>query len=132
VQVVVAISSMKQRWSQVEPRTRLSAERVRDQALSVAGLLSPKMHGPPVYPPQPAGIWNSIYSGRKWLESTGEDRFRRGIYTYQNRTSGYPGFLTFDAPSRDLCSARRIASNTPLQALVTLNDPAHIEAAQGF
>jgi hypothetical protein len=114
------------------PRTRLSAERVRDQALSVAGLLSPKMHGPPVYPPQPAGIWNSIYSGRKWLESTGEDRFRRGIYTYQNRTSGYPGFLTFDAPSRDLCSARRIASNTPLQALVTLNDPAHIEAAQGF
>jgi hypothetical protein len=114
------------------PRTRLSAEMVRDQALSVAGLLSPKMHGPPVYPPQPAGIWNSIYSGRKWLESTGEDRFRRGVYTYQKRTSGYPGFLTFDAPSRDLCSARRIASNTPLQALVTLNDPAHIEAAQGF
>jgi hypothetical protein len=114
------------------PRNRLSAEMVRDQALAVAGLLSPKMHGPPVYPPQPAGIWGSIYNGAKWKESTGEDRFRRGIYTYHKRTSGFPGFLTFDAPSRDLCSARRITSNTPLQALVTLNDPAHIEAAQGF
>jgi hypothetical protein len=114
------------------PRNRLSAEMVRDQALSVAGLLSPKMYGVPVYPPQPAGIWSSIYNGAKWKESTGEDRFRRGIYTYHKRTSGFPGFLTFDAPSRDLCSARRITSNTPLQALVTLNDPAHIEAAQGF
>jgi hypothetical protein len=62
----------------------------------------------------------------------GEDRFRRGVYTYNKRTSGFPGFLTFDAPSRDLCSARRINSNTPLQALVTLNDPAHIEAAQAL
>jgi hypothetical protein len=114
------------------PRNRLSAEMVRDQALAVAGLLSPKMHGPPVYPPQPAGVWNSVYSGATWKESTGEDRFRRGLYTYSKRTSGFPGFLTFDAPSRDLCSARRLVSNTPLQALVTLNDPAHIEAAQGF
>jgi hypothetical protein len=114
------------------PRNRLSAEMVRDQALAVAGLLSPKMHGPPVYPPQPAGVWSSVYSGATWNESKGEDRFRRGIYTYLKRTSGFPGFLTFDAPSRDLCSARRIVSNTPLQALVTLNDPAHIEAAQGF
>ncbi len=114
------------------PRNRLTAEMVRDQALAVAGLLSPKMHGPPVFPPQPEGIWRSIYNGAKWKESTGEDRFRRGIYTYQKRTSGFPGFLTFDAPSRDLCSARRITSNTPLQALVTLNDPAYIEAAQGF
>jgi len=114
------------------PRNRLSAEMVRDQALAVAGLLSPKMHGPPVYPPQPEGVWNSVYSGAKWKESTGEDRYRRGLYTYSKRTSGFPGFLTFDAPSRDLCSARRLVSNTPLQALVTLNDPAHIEAAQGF
>lgn len=114
------------------PRNRLAAEMVRDQALAVAGLLSPKMHGPPVFPPQPEGIWRSIYNGAKWKESTGEDRFRRGIYTYQKRTSGYPGFLTFDAPSRDLCSARRLASNTPLQALVTMNDPAYIEAAEGF
>ncbi|MEY3896126.1 MAG: hypothetical protein RLZZ214_1646 [Verrucomicrobiota bacterium] len=114
------------------PRNRLSAEMVRDQALAVAGLLSPKMHGPPVYPPQPAGVWSSVYSGSKWTESQGEDRYRRGIYTYSKRTSGFPGFLTFDAPSRDLCSARRLVSNTPLQALVTLNDPAHIEAARGF
>jgi hypothetical protein len=114
------------------PRNRLTAEMVRDQALAAAGLLSPKMFGPPVYPPQPAGVWNSVYNGATWKDSTGEDRYRRGIYTYSKRTSGFPGFLTFDAPSRDLCSARRIPSNTPLQALVTLNDPAHIEAAQGL
>jgi hypothetical protein len=114
------------------PRVRLTAEMVRDQALAASGLLSAKTHGPPVYPPQPAGVWNSVYSGAQWQESTGEDRFRRGIYTYSKRTSGFPGFITFDAPSRDLCSARRITSNTPLQALVTLNDPAHIEAAQAL
>jgi hypothetical protein len=114
------------------PRVRLTAEMVRDQALAAAGLLSPGMFGPPVYPPQPEGVWNSVYSGATWKESQGEDRYRRGIYTYSKRTSGFPGFLTFDAPSRDLCSARRITSNTPLQALVTLNDPAHIEAAQAM
>ncbi|MCX8496772.1 MAG: PSD1 and planctomycete cytochrome C domain-containing protein [Akkermansiaceae bacterium] len=114
------------------PHNRLSAEMIRDQALAVAGLLSPKMSGPPVFPPQPNGIWSSVYNGKNWEESKGENRYRRGIYTYSKRTSGFPGFLTFDAPSRDLCSARRIVSNTPLQALVTLNDPAHIEAAQGF
>lgn len=114
------------------PRNRLTAEMVRDQALTVGGMLSAKMYGPPVFPPQPDGIWSSIYNGKKWVESTGEDRFRRGVYTYHKRTSGFPGFLAFDAPSRDVCSARRMTSNTPLQALVTLNDPAHIEAAQGF
>ena len=114
------------------PRTRLSAEMVRDQALAAAGMLAPKMFGPPVFPPQPVGVWNSVYSGAVWTESTGEDHFRRGIYTYSKRTSGFPGFLTFDAPSRDLCCPRRLATNTPLQALVTLNDPAHIEAAQGL
>ncbi|MES2440901.1 MAG: PSD1 and planctomycete cytochrome C domain-containing protein [Verrucomicrobiota bacterium] len=114
------------------PRTRLSAEMVRDQALAVAGLLSEKMAGPPVFPPQPEGIWRSVNNNAKWTESKGEDRYRRGIYTYNKRTSGFPGFLTFDAPGRDLCSARRIVSNTPLQALVTMNDPAHIEAARGF
>jgi hypothetical protein len=111
------------------PRNRLTAEMVRDQALAVSGLLSSKMFGTPVYPPQPAGVWSSVYSGAKWNESKGEDRYRRGIYTYLKRTSGFPGFLTFDAPSRDVCTARRIVSNTPLQALVTMNDPAHIEAA---
>jgi Protein of unknown function (DUF1553)/Protein of unknown function (DUF1549)/Planctomycete cytochrome C len=111
------------------PRNRLTAEMVRDQALAVSGLLSPKMFGPPVYPPQPDGVWSSVYSGAKWNESKGEDRYRRAVYTYLKRTSGFPGFLTFDAPSRDVCTARRIVSNTPLQALVTMNDPAHIEAA---
>ncbi|MES2474760.1 MAG: PSD1 and planctomycete cytochrome C domain-containing protein [Verrucomicrobiota bacterium] len=114
------------------PRNRLSAEMIRDQSLAVAGLLSPKMFGPSVYPPQPAGVWSTVYNGAKWKESTGEDRYRRAVYTYSKRTSGYPGFLTFDAPSRDLCSARRLVSNTPLQALVTLNDPAHIEASRAM
>lgn len=114
------------------PRNRLTAEMIRDQALSAAGLLSPKMYGAPVFPPQPAGVWRSVYNGAKWGDSQGEARYRRGIYTYSKRTSGFPGFLTFDAPSRDLCSARRLASNTPLQALVTMNDPAHIEAARGL
>ena len=111
------------------PRQRLTAEMLRDHALAVSGLLSRKLHGPPVYPPQPDGIWRSVYSGESWKTSTGEDRYRRGIYTYSKRTAGYPGFLTFDAPSRDLCTARRMPTNTPLQALVTLNDPAFLEMA---
>jgi hypothetical protein len=114
------------------PRVRLTAEMVRDQALAAGGLLSAKMFGPSVFPPQPPGVWSSVYSGAEWKESAGEDRLRRGIYTYSKRTSGFPGFLTFDAPSRDLCNPRRIASNTPLQALITLNDPAHLEAARGL
>ncbi len=114
------------------PRNRLSAEMIRDQALAAADLLVLRLHGPPVFPPQPEGVWNSVYSGAKWTESEGPDRYRRGIYTYSKRTSGFPGFLTFDAPSRDICSARRLPSNTPLQALVTMNDPAHIEAARAL
>ncbi len=114
------------------PRNRLTGEMVRDQSLAVAGVLSPKMYGAPVFPPQPAGVWNSVYSGESWKESTGEDRYRRAIYTYSKRTSGYPALLTFDAPSRDLCSARRIVSNTPLQALITMNDPAHIDTARAL
>ena len=114
------------------PRQRLSAEMVRDQALLVSGLLSRKQFGKPVFPPQPEGVWKSVYSGAKWNTSEGEDRYRRAIYTYHKRTSGYPSFLIFDAPTRDVCSARRITTNTPLQALATLNDPAHIEFAQAF
>ncbi len=111
------------------PRQRLTAEMVRDHALAVAGLLSPKMFGQPVYPPQPEGVWNTVYSGQRWETSQGEDRYRRALYTYVKRTSGYPGFLLFDAPSRDLCTARRMPTNTPLQALVSMNDPAFIEIA---
>jgi hypothetical protein len=112
------------------PRTRLSAEMIRDQALALSGKLSMKMYGKPVMPPQPEGVWRSVYSGAKWEASQGEDRFRRAVYTYWKRTSGYP--LTFDAPSRDICTVRRETTNTPLQALVTLNDEGHIELAKGF
>ncbi len=114
------------------PRVRLTAEMVRDQALALSGSLSPKAFGPPVYPPQPDGVWNTVYSGESWKTSEDADRYRRAIYTYQKRTSGYPVFLTFDAPNRDTCAARRMPSNTPLQALAVLNDPAFIEMAQSL
>ena len=114
------------------PRSRLTAEMVRDQALAVSGLLSAKQFGPPVYPPQPDGIWSTVYSGDKWNTATNENRFRRALYTYSRRTAGYPMFLTFDAPTRDACTARRLPSNTPLQALTMLNDPAFIEMAQAL
>ena len=114
------------------PRFRIEAEMLRDQALAVSGLLSSKMYGPPVYPPQPDGIWQVVYSGESWMTSTGEDRYRRGLYTYWRRTSPYPSMTTFDAPSREVCTPRRLRTNTPLQALVTLNDPVYIEAAQAL
>jgi hypothetical protein len=111
------------------PRQRLSAELIRDQALAVSGILSKKMYGPGVMPPQPDGVWQTVYNGAKWIESKGEDRYRRGIYTYLKRTSPYPSFLTFDAGSREVCTIRRTVTNTPLQALITLNDPVYLEAA---
>jgi hypothetical protein len=114
------------------PRTRLSAEMIRDQALAISGLLSAKMFGPSVMPPQPDGVWSVVYSGAQWKTAKGDDRYRRGLYTYWRRTSPYPSFMTFDAPSREVCTARRLATNTPLQALVTMNDPVYIEAAQGL
>ncbi|MFN0085283.1 MAG: PSD1 and planctomycete cytochrome C domain-containing protein [Blastocatellia bacterium] len=113
-------------------RFRLSAETVRDQALAVAGLLSEKMGGPPVMPPQPAGLWRSTYNGRSWVDAEGEDRFRRGLYTYLKRTTPYPSMTMFDGGSGEVCQIRRIRTNTPLQALVTLNDPVYLEAAAGL
>lgn len=112
------------------PRVRLSAEQVRDQVLAVSGLLSKKMYGPPVMPPQPDGIWSVVYNGAQWVPSTGEDRYRRAVYTYWRRTSPYPSMVSFDAPSREFCVVRRVQTNTPLQALVALNDPVFLEAAQ--
>jgi hypothetical protein len=114
------------------PRQRLAAEMIRDQALVLSGRFSPKMFGPPVMPPQPDGIWRSVYSDAKWVNATDENRYRRALYTYWKRTSGYPSMATFDAPSREVCTARRITTNTPLQALVTLNDEAYVECAAGF
>jgi len=114
------------------PRVRLSAEQVRDQALAVSGLLSSKQKGPSVMPPQPDGIWKNPYNGLYWKTAEGEDRYRRAIYTYWRRTGPYPSMMSFDAPSREFCISRRIRTNTPLQALVTLNDPAFWEAAEAL
>jgi hypothetical protein len=111
------------------PRLRLTAEEIRDQALSVSGLLSDKMFGPGVMPPQPDGVWEHRYLGNLWKTSEGEDRYRRGIYTYLKRTSPYPSMITFDAGSREVCLVNRSPTNTPLQALVTMNDPVFLEAA---
>lgn len=113
-------------------RFRLGAEAVRDQALSVAGLLSSKMGGPPVMPPQPAGLWRTTYNAKNWVDAEGEDRYRRGLYTYLKRTTPYPSMITFDGGSGEICQIRRIRTNTPLQALVTLNDPVYLEAAAGL
>jgi hypothetical protein len=114
------------------PQQRLTAEMVRDQALLASGLLSTTMGGPPVMPPQPAGIWNSVYNDSKWTDATGPNRYRRAIYTFIKRTAGYPSSLVFDASDRDTSLPRRIATNTPLQALVTLNDPVYEEAAEAL
>jgi hypothetical protein len=114
------------------PQQRLTAEMVRDQALVASDLLSSVMGGPPVMPPQPAGVWNSVYNNSKWKDATGPNRYRRAIYTYVKRTSGYPSFLMFDASDRDTSLPRRIPTNTPLQALVTLNDPVYQEAAEAL
>jgi hypothetical protein len=111
------------------PQQRLTAEMVRDQALVASGLLNRTMGGPPVMPPQPPGVWNSVYNSDKWIDATGPDRYRRAIYTFVKRTSGYPSSLIFDASDRATSLPRRIPTNTPLQALVTLNDAVYEEAA---
>lgn len=114
------------------PRFRLAVEAVRDVALSAAGLLSPRIGGPSVFPPQPDGIWSAAYSGDRWITAEDDDRYRRGLYTFWRRTSPYPTFMLFDAPSRELACTRRGRSNTPLQALALLNDPAFVEAARAL
>jgi hypothetical protein len=115
------------------PRFRLPAETIRDQALAVSGLLSPKKYGPPVKPPQPSlGLSAAFGSSTDWATSDGDDRYRRGIYTTWRRSNPYPSMSAFDAPNREVCTLRRIRTNTPLQALVTLNDPVYIEAAQSL
>lgn len=112
------------------PRIRLDAEQIRDQALAISGLLNLKSYGPSVMPPQPEGVWNMPYSSDKWKTELGDDRYRRAIYTFWRRTAPYPAFTSFDAPSREVCVVRRPRTNTPLQALTVLNDPAFVECAQ--
>ena len=123
----------RNRWLSRAPRRRLEAELVRDQALALSGLLSHKIGGPSVYPPQPDGLWRVAFDGtRAYPTSKGEDRYRRGLYTIWRRTIPYPSMTTFDAPSRETCTFRRLPTNTPLQAYVTLNDPVYVEAAQAL
>jgi hypothetical protein len=113
-------------------RVRLSAEQVRDQALFVSGELCDSMYGPSVYPWQPKGIWLSPWNGRDWEQSKGEQQYRRALYTYWKRSAAYPSMMTFDGISREVCTVRRIRTNTPLQALATLNDSAYIDMARHF
>jgi hypothetical protein len=115
------------------PRFRLSAEAVRDQALAVGGLLSRKMFGPSVYPPQPkSGLSAAFSNSTDWEPSKGEDRWRRGLYTFWRRSVPYPSMATFDAPDSFVCTVKRIPTNTPLQALVTMNDPVYVECCQSL
>jgi hypothetical protein len=115
------------------PQQRLTAEMVRDQALIASGLLNSQMGGPPVMPQQPEGVWNVIANNpERWTNATGADRYRRAVYTYIKRTATYPSFMTFDASDRQISAPRRIPTNTPLQALVTLNDPVFHQAAEAL
>lgn len=116
------------------PRFRLPAETIRDVALAASGLLSPKIGGPSVFPPLPdAQVFTPNNKGQAtWIASEGEDAHRRGLYTFWRRTAPYPAFATFDAPSREVTTVRRPRTNTPLQALSGLNDPAFVEAARGL
>lgn len=114
------------------PRFRVEAEMVRDIVLSASGLLSPKIGGRSVFPFQPEGVWDMPYNDDAWKISSGEDRYRRGLYTFIRRTSPYPSMTVFDAPSRETCTVRRVRTNTPLQALTTLNDPVFFEAARAL
>jgi hypothetical protein len=114
------------------PRFRLDAEMVRDNALAICGLLNRKLGGPSVFPFQPEGVWANPYSGDKWILSDRGNQYRRGLYTFWRRTAPYATFMAFDAPSREVACERRPRSNTPLQALATLNDKSFVECANGL
>jgi len=115
------------------PRLRMSAEMVRDNALTISGLLSTKMHGPPIYPPQPDGIWRHVgRNAPKYIAATDENRFRRGVYVVWRRGAPYTSFVNFDAPDRGSCVIQRPRTNTPLQALTLMNDEAYVEIALAF
>jgi hypothetical protein len=112
------------------PRFRLDGEVVRDMILKASGLLSDKMGGPGVYPPQPASVAAAAYGNTKWPISTGEDRYRRSLYTWSKRTAPFAAFTVFDAPTGEICVAKRDRSNSPLQALTLLNDAMFLEMAE--
>ncbi|MEY2982678.1 MAG: hypothetical protein RL562_2905 [Planctomycetota bacterium] len=114
------------------PRVRLEAEQIRDAMLRAASLLSEKMFGPGVRPPQPDGVTEIAFGSPRWNASQGEDRYRRSVYTFQKRTAPFAMLQTFDGPSGENCTAKRDRSNSPLQALTLLNDPMFIEIAQAL
>jgi hypothetical protein len=115
-----------------QSRLRLKAEMVRDAALASGGLLTTSIGGPSIRPPQPAGVAELGYEAVKWTESSGPDRYRRGLYVHFQRQSPYPQMMNFDAPDSLVVCSRRRTSNTPLQALNLLNDPVFLEASQGL
>ncbi len=120
-------------WLARQERFRLDAEAVRDNALAISGLLSPKIGGPSVKPYQPAGYWSYLnFPVREWANDKGDNQYRRGLYTYWCRTFLQPSLAAFDAPTREECTAERTRSSTPLQALVLLDDPTYVEAARVF
>jgi hypothetical protein len=115
------------------PRVRLDAEMIRDSVLKASGLLSERIGGPSVFPPQPPGVsTEGAYGGLAWNVSPGGDRYRRGLYTYSKRTAPFAMAMTFDGPSGEVCVARREVSNSPLQALTLLNDPVFVEGSQAL
>jgi hypothetical protein len=118
------------------PRFRLDAEVLRDNALMISGLIHPEVGGPSVHPYQPPGLWKEKaltgYGAGTWPEISGQELYRRGLYTYRRRSVPYPTFQAFDAPGFEYCTAERARTNTPLQALTTMNDPQFVEAARVF
>ena len=114
------------------PRFRMSGEVLRDAALASSGLLSKKIGGKSVFPPQPSTVAAAAYGGTKWNVSKGEDRYRRSLYTFSKRTAPFAAYLTFDGPTGESCLARREISNTPLQSLTLLNDTMFLEAARAL
>src|SRR6185369_11613417 len=131
--VVTSQSLEKDRYNRLlsrGPRVRLDAEFIRDNALAVGGLLNPKIGGPSVRPYQPAGIWDG--TDARYEQDHGEALYRRGMYIFWKRSAHYPSFATFDAPNREVCTFLRQRTQTPLQSLVLMNDPAYVEAARGL
>ena len=112
------------------PKRRLPAEKIRDSALAASGLLIATIGGPSVKPYQPAGLWEQSGTGKTYTQDTGDELYRRSLYTFWRRTSPPPSMITFDAMSREVCTAKREVTTTPLQALVLLNDPQFVEAAR--
>jgi hypothetical protein len=119
-------------WLARGPKYRLQAEMLRDQALAASGLLKPRVGGPSVFPYQPAGLWEEAGTGKSYHPSSGDDLYRRSLYTFWRRTSPPPTMTTLDAPSREYCLVRRERTSSPLQALVLLNDPQFVEAARAL